>query len=100
MIEEQDIHVADMVIGNAPIPSISDVLLCQQILLRQLILCAISGGPLFFTSVVRERVAVEAIDDSAQGGIELLRRDMPPIDVGNLIGSKGASQMPGHLMRA
>src|SRR6266702_918394 len=76
MIEEQDIHVTDMMIGNAPITPISDVLLCQQILLCQLILRSISGCSFFFTPVVRECVSIEAIDDVTQGRIELLGRDM------------------------
>ena len=80
--------------------TIADVLLCQQILLRQLILRSISGGPFLLTPIVREGVAIEAINDIPQGRIQLLDRDMPPVDMRNLIRIERASQVPGHLVRA
>src|SRR5260370_40452918 len=98
--EEHDIHITHMMVGNAPEPSIADVLLCQQILLRQLILRSINGGPFLLTPIVREGVAIEAINNIPQRRIQLLDRDMPPVDMRNLIRIERASQVPGHLVRA
>src|SRR2546421_11848288 len=59
--EQQDIHVAHMMIGNAPKTSIPNMFLCQQVLLRQLILCSIRGSPFLFSPIVGKRVAIEAV---------------------------------------
>src|SRR5712692_6361321 len=75
--EEHDIHITHMMVGNSAKTSKADVLLCQQILLRQLILRSISGGPFLLTPIVRKGVPIEAINDIPQGRIQLLDRDRP-----------------------
>src|SRR5438128_1333597 len=98
--EQENVHVTHMMIGDAPKTSIANMLLCEQVLLRQLILRSISGCPFLLTPIVREGVAIEAINDITQGRIQLLDRDMPPVDMRNLIRIERASQVPGHLVRA
>src|SRR5713226_7621331 len=59
--EQQDIHVTHMMIGDAPKTYIANMFLCEQILLRQLILGSIRCGPFLFSPIVREGVSIEAI---------------------------------------
>src|SRR6266566_3479308 len=54
--EQQDIHVAHMMIGDPSKTAIPNVLLGEQILLRQLILCSIRGRPFLFSPIVGKRV--------------------------------------------
>src|SRR5436305_996734 len=89
-----------MMIGDSPETSITNMLLCKQILFRQLILCSIRGSPFLFTPIVRKRIAIEAVFHIAEGRIELFRRDMTPIDVRNLIGIECPSQVSCHLVGA
>src|SRR6266480_2257963 len=100
MAEQQDVEVTHVMVGNPSVPAIANVLLRQQVLLGQFILCAIGSGALFIAPIARQRIAIEAINYVAQCRVQLVRRDVAAIDVGQLLSGKLASEMASHLVWA
>jgi len=99
MAEQEDIQVTDMMIGNAPVPTIPDVFFCEQILFRQVVLRPIGSHALLIAPVARQGETMEAINDIALRRIQFRCREMAAIEMGKLISGKLPSQMAGHLMR-
>lgn len=89
-----------MMVGDPSVPTIANVFLCQQVFLCQFILCAIGGGALFIPLVARQRVAIEAINHIAECRVQLVRRNVATIDMGQLLSRKLAAEMASHLVWA
>jgi hypothetical protein len=86
-------------IGNTPIVAVANMSLHQQILFGQLTLCPVCCHPFLIAPVARQREAVKAIDNIANGRFQLLCCEMAAVDMGDLIGVENTSQMAGHLVR-
>ena len=99
MGEERNIHITDMVIGNPPKASIANMSLGNQIFFGQIVLGSIGSCSLCVAPATWQGAASEAIDNVAIGRIQLLRADVPAIDLGEDLGSDISTQMPGHLVR-
>jgi hypothetical protein len=99
MTEEQDVHIAHMMVGNAPIAAIANMSLDQQVLFCQFILRPVCGHAFLIAPVARQREAVKTVRDIANGRFQLFCREVAAVDMGNLIGVENTSQMSSHLVR-
>ena len=82
--EERDVGVRHVVIANAAVPSVADVIFRKQVLLVQIPAGSVSGGGLSRAPVLWERKKVIGIYDRCNGLFEFRFRDVPLIDPGIL----------------
>lgn len=99
MTEEQDVRIAHMMVGNASVAAIANMSLHQQVLFGQLILGPIGCHAFLIAPVARQREAVKAVGNIANGRFQLFCREMAAVDMGNLVGVEHSSEMTGHLVR-
>jgi hypothetical protein len=96
--EEQNIQITHVMIGNATKPTIADMFLCQQILLGQLVLCAVSSGSFFIAPIVRQGKAVEPINNITLGRIQVGHGKVAVIEMDDLISREKPFEVAGHLV--
>ena len=96
--EEQDIQVAHMVVGDASKPTITDMLLCQQVLFCQIVLRPISSSSLARSPTQRKRTPMEAVDDITKRSLQLFCCHMTTIEPGQRLTVDLSSQVAGQLV--
>src|SRR5260370_6160397 len=100
MHEEQEVGIGHRMVGNAPIAAIANMSLDQQVLFCQLILRPVFFHAFLIAPVARQREAVKAIGNIANGCFQLFRREMAAVEMGSLIHVSSTSQMTGALLTA
>src|SRR5215204_4188381 len=98
--EQGDVGVGDMIVANAAITSVADVVLGEQVLLVQIPFCAVDGSALARSPTSWQGEASVGIDDLANRFIEPLLRNVPPVDPGKLSPVDIAQRAPFAPVRA
>lgn len=86
--EDRDVHVGDMVVANAAIPAVADVVLRQQVLFVQAPLGPVRGHALAAAPVFRQRKLVVRVDDLHDRLVEPLFRDVMQVQPGHLLAAQ------------
>ena len=78
--EQRHVGVRDVIVADAAVPAVADVVLGEQVLLVEVPLHAVRRGVLPRAPELREREAIVRVDQGGDGLVEVLLGDVPLID--------------------
>lgn len=88
MAEERDVHVGHMVIADAAVPAVADVVFGEQILLVHIPLGPVGRHALSRAPVFRQQEFIVGVDDLDDGLFQPLLRDVVQVEPGDLLAAQ------------
>jgi hypothetical protein len=95
--EERDVAVSDVVVGDAAIGAVADVLGAQEIVLAQLHVRAVGDGGAAAAPVPRQGKAGVLVDDVDQRRLQLVGVDVLRVDPAQRLRRRNLGGVPGGL---
>ncbi len=98
--EQRDVRIGHVVVGDAAVAAIADVVRGEQILVVEVVLGAVGGRALAIAPAFGELQAGVAVDDVPTGRRQFVGIHMPAVDERQHVRRDGATQVSGSLGRS
>lgn len=95
MTEQRDVHVRDVVVPDAAVAAIAQVVLGQQVLFVDVPLCAVRRRALAGTPELRQGEPVEGVDHLEDRLVQTLLRHVVQVEPGHLLARQALDRQSG-----